>query len=442
MIVGMFGIVVAAMPVSMLAQQRMQEREQEFQRLAPLIGEPLPDVTVYASDGSPFRTSDLKGHFTVLTFGCLTCPPSIWNIAGLEAVQRDYGPKGVQFYFIFKSLAHPELAGDYIQPFTLEERLLLARRAKSQFGTQIPWIVDAMDNRLKHALGDRPNSQFLINPDGIVVRKRAWANFAEVRKDLEELVGPVDHVTREEDVVLPGEKRTSLPTTPPAGPRIPRPNMLPIVLEPVQEAEGRPFFAKLRAEADARLLAEGSGKLYLGFHLDPLYDRHWARGGDVLSWQIAVSPSLQLQPLEAKANAATRTSDTSPREFLLDVTSWPVDQPLRLVVKYQVCDGDQACECLEQSYVLRRERDADGGGARGAGAGYWEPAEFVKQLLRGDANRDGQLSKSEAVGLVVPHFEALDTNHNGLLDREELKTVAEWLNHRHLPGPAVSTPKP
>src|SRR3569623_1914184 len=198
----LIAIVLAVSAMEAQAQQRVQELEEEFLETKPLIGDPLPEVTVYTSDGKPFKTADLRGHFTVLTFGCLTCPPSMWNISGLEAVERDYGPKGVKFFIVFKSLAHPELAGNYIQPFTLDERMALVRQAEKQFGTHIPWVVDAMDNRLKHALGDRPNSQFLINPEGIVVRKRHWSNPKAVRKDLEELVGPVEHVTKEEDLHL------------------------------------------------------------------------------------------------------------------------------------------------------------------------------------------------------------------------------------------------
>ena len=53
-----------------------------------------------------------------------------------------------------------------MQPFTLEERLAHARQAEKQLGASIPWLVDAMDNRLKHALGDRPNSEFIIDPEG------------------------------------------------------------------------------------------------------------------------------------------------------------------------------------------------------------------------------------------------------------------------------------
>ena len=43
-----------------------------FQRASPGIGEPIPEVTVYTADGKEFSTSQLKGSYTVLVFGCLT----------------------------------------------------------------------------------------------------------------------------------------------------------------------------------------------------------------------------------------------------------------------------------------------------------------------------------------------------------------------------------
>ena len=57
---------------------------------------------------------------------------------------RDYGPKGVKFIYIYKSLAHPEMRGNYVQPFTLDERLAHARQAGKQLGSTIPWLVDPM----------------------------------------------------------------------------------------------------------------------------------------------------------------------------------------------------------------------------------------------------------------------------------------------------------
>ena len=78
---------------------------------------------------------------------------------------RDYAPKGVKFYYLYKTLAHPGMSG-YVAPFTLAERLMHVEQAEVQLGSRIPWIADAMTNELKHALGDMPNSEFISDPDG------------------------------------------------------------------------------------------------------------------------------------------------------------------------------------------------------------------------------------------------------------------------------------
>jgi cytochrome oxidase Cu insertion factor (SCO1/SenC/PrrC family) len=52
--------------------QRRKVSDEEFVQQAPAVGDPLPDVTVYDSQGNEVDTSSLRGHYTVLTFGCLT----------------------------------------------------------------------------------------------------------------------------------------------------------------------------------------------------------------------------------------------------------------------------------------------------------------------------------------------------------------------------------
>ncbi len=37
-----------------------------------LVGQPLPDITVYDAQGKEFKLSSLKGDYSVLVFGCLT----------------------------------------------------------------------------------------------------------------------------------------------------------------------------------------------------------------------------------------------------------------------------------------------------------------------------------------------------------------------------------
>jgi cytochrome oxidase Cu insertion factor (SCO1/SenC/PrrC family) len=62
-------LVACLLPATGMAQQRGQS---DRIGSAPANGEPLPDVTVYLADGTPISTTQLKEHYTVLVFGCLT----------------------------------------------------------------------------------------------------------------------------------------------------------------------------------------------------------------------------------------------------------------------------------------------------------------------------------------------------------------------------------
>ncbi len=65
-------IAALLLPADVLAQRGKKDQEAAFVKSAPTIGELLPDVMVYSADGTPMSTADLRGHYTVLTFGCLT----------------------------------------------------------------------------------------------------------------------------------------------------------------------------------------------------------------------------------------------------------------------------------------------------------------------------------------------------------------------------------
>jgi hypothetical protein len=218
--------------------------------------------------------------------------------------------------------------------------------------------------------------------------------------------------------------------------------MQAIVFEPEIDPRGQPFFAKLRAEADADLLTDGAGKLYLGFHLDPFHDAHWNNLTKPLSFTLAVPDGVSIEKLAAEAPTIEAPSDTEPREFLLDVQAWPSDKTIGLTVTYFACVGDTSCHAVRQHYVLRRKRDKDGGGARGPGAGFWNPAEFTRQMLARDKDKDGKLDKDEVQGLVKPHFASFDTNNDGVLDPTELNAVSDWLNYHHQPGTPPEKPAP
>ena len=103
------------------------------------------------------------------------------------------------FYYVYKSLAHPE-RDRFVQPVTIEERLAHVAAARRQLDTRIPWLADTMANDLKHALGDRPNSEFIISPQGKILVARSWSDPEMLRADLEKFVGKTKTVTSPSDL--------------------------------------------------------------------------------------------------------------------------------------------------------------------------------------------------------------------------------------------------
>jgi hypothetical protein len=64
---------------------------------------------------------------------------------------------------------------DINQPVTMEERLELASRCRSDLGLDRLIVVDRMDNAVREAYGRLPNSAYIIKKGGEIVHKEAWA---------------------------------------------------------------------------------------------------------------------------------------------------------------------------------------------------------------------------------------------------------------------------
>lgn len=275
---------------------------------------------------------------------------------------RDYSAKNVRFYYIYKALAHPETNG-YVTPFSLEERLKHVAEARRTIGSEIPWLCDTMANDAKHSLGDAPNSEFVVDPEGRIVVRRAWSNPAELRRDLERLVGPVENPTTIEQLHLKTEPR---PRTAAKGvvprPELPGGNLRPVKIQPGESR--RPFYAKLRVEADDGALRQSDGRLLVTFHLDPLYDVHWNNLDTPLRWEAEPSEGFALSPAKGESPAVDVLEDADPREFVVRVTpaARTEKRVFRLTVKYLVCQNDDGgCISVTQTYDVHLEPDPDAG---------------------------------------------------------------------------------
>ena len=265
------------------------------------------------------------------------------------------------FYYIYKPLAHPEY-NNYVSPFTIEERLMHVKEAERTLGSKIPWLSDTMDNAFHAAMGGAPNCELIVAPDGRVVVGRGWSDPVALRKDLERLVGRVEEPTRVADLNL---EQLPPPSTVAKGvvPRIDVPKgMWPLQVDAQVAATEVPFYVKLRAEADPALLATGSGQMYVGFHLDPLYRVHWNNEAKPVEFQITTPEGIRVTPAKGVGPTVAEPADADPREFLVDVTASDNTVPLDLAVKYYACDDALTfCIPVQQQYQVSLQRDRSHG---------------------------------------------------------------------------------
>jgi hypothetical protein len=144
-----------------------------FGRQAPGPGDPVPAFDLPTLDGGRFRSDDLGGRPVLLVTGSRTCP--ITESAG-PVLRRLHAEFGDQFRFVLVNTreAHPgEVFG---QPQTFEEKWAHAAELRRHHDIGFEVAVDDIDGRLHRALTPKPNSAYLLAPDGIIRYRAHWAN--------------------------------------------------------------------------------------------------------------------------------------------------------------------------------------------------------------------------------------------------------------------------
>lgn len=344
----------------------------------------------------------------------------------METLERDYTPKGVRFYYIYKALSHPGMNG-YVSPLTLQERLMHVQEAKRKLGSRIEWLCDNMSNQVLDAFGNVPNAEFLTDPEGIVVSRQAWSDPEALRKVLEKRVGPVENPTAVSDLKM------DFNVEPPSGgirtgvvPAVQRSaRMAPLRINPVVEKGAAPFYVKLRAEVDRAFLNTGEGKLYLGFHLDRLYEVHWNNLTQPVEFELDLPEGVRVEPAGGVGPKVEEEADKDPREFLLEIFSENVSQSMGLTVRYFACDdANTFCIPVTQQYAIHLERDIHGGSTRSAGRSRRRFRDFRSLLQERDRDSDGKLSLDEVPEPMKRRFRFLDSDEDGFIDEQELQSMA------------------
>jgi hypothetical protein len=219
--------------------------------------------------------------------------------------------------------------------------------------------------------------------------------------------------------------------------------MVPLRIDPV--TEGGVYYVKLRAEAEPSVLQSGSGKIYLGFHVDPIHDVHWNNLVPPMRFEIATLDGTEVIPASETAPKVNADADTGPREFLVSIRGGKAENPLKLTVDYSACSDEEGwCRKVVQEYRVQLKRDPYGGGVMGrsflpgrgfgggqsaggfhggppgggAGSGPPDPALLFERF---DRNQDGRLTESEAPEFLWRRISTADEDKGGTISLQELK---------------------
>ena len=371
-------------------RDRVSRRDTQFNQKLP-IGSTLPDsLQLYDVDRKLVAANSIfDAKYTVVVGGCLTCPEFRNSYPEIEAVAADYRDKGVQFYFLFQSLTHPENWG-YVQPTSIQERFVQVDHAKELLKTSIPWLTDTMNGEMKQHFGMTPNSQLVFDRDGKIVHRASWGRGSSLRESLEELVGPSEKVTTVAELNLPQftsqrtnpndmlvERKTVEGIAAPLKVVAGGEEMQVESLQSLDFTESNRY-AKLRPEADQQLLKTGNGQLYLGFRQDPILGAEWNNLATPPKYRIT-GDGVSVTPAMAEAEKLSVESDTEPREFLVDVKNWEAGKPIKVEIQYFACNKKKGwCKPVTQEFTVWLEQDRTagmvagrshfpGGGGRGEG---------------------------------------------------------------------------
>ena len=333
---------------------------------------------------------------------------------------RDYGDQ-VNFFFVYKALAHPEVNG-FVPAFNLKERLAHVQRAKKMLHTTIPWLCDTMQNEFSAAFANVPNGEFVIDPEGVLVRKRFWSNADTLRMDLEELVGKSESTTSVDDlevVFKPEPRKVASGVVPRL--ELPR-GLMALKYKPVDI--GEPFFAKLRVEGTPSLRS-GQGKLYFGVYLDPIYEVHWNNRAGKVTLGLEADGVLELEEKSFTSDEVDEDADVDPRQFLVPAKVAQQGGTFIASITYTVCDDAETfCKTFTQQYEVTLVPDRK----LGTRPGIFLFSMF-KDVREHDKNEDGKLTVDELPpGKVSMYVGHMDYDGNNVIDFEEIDRFMKMFN--------------
>ena len=186
-----------------------------------------------------------------------------------------------------------------------------------------------------------------------------------------------------------------------------------------------PFYAKLIAQVDNLLLSSGDGKLYLGFHLDPLYAVHWDNTHSPVRYELNLPTGIRANPASGQGPRVSARADTDPREFLVDLEGANKNAVIGVTVNYYASNKTRKQQRLvSQSYYVTLKADPDAG-VLYRGARQYRRGELVRMIMQNDRDGNGRVSSAEMPEFARRMAMKFDSDGDGEIDLGEATRIEE-----------------
>ena len=175
--------------VRMIAEQRKKgfPEMSTFQAQSP-VGTLAPDFELETTDGESIRLSDKRGRIAVFMFVAMTCPPARTQVDLWTTLNEQFDPEQVDMFFVYSRERHPGERGypSFKQTSTTQERVAYARLLSDI--TDVPILVDPIDERTLKDYGIVPNGAFVVDQNGYIVFKSQWADVHKIKQVIGQLL--------------------------------------------------------------------------------------------------------------------------------------------------------------------------------------------------------------------------------------------------------------
>lgn len=144
-----------------------------FRSSDPGPGDRLPAFDIELLDGGRLTRDTLGDRPVLIVFGSMTCPVTESSGSVLNDLHRRYGDR-VRFVLVNTREAHP---GEHLpQPKSMDAKRRRAGQLRSHHGFRFEVAVDGLEGDFHRAMSPKPNSAYLIRPDGVIAYRAHWAN--------------------------------------------------------------------------------------------------------------------------------------------------------------------------------------------------------------------------------------------------------------------------